>query len=131
MASAVLTGSLGSGGGGARDVLTEQNLQPLVHWSPRIIMVAVAVRFSPPPQHSPILGHLASSHTYDVSNYCTLIKLKYWYDRLVTVATTVTYCIQLEFSQVCFEFGVIFPNGYVRFKPFRQSEPTIKKFNVN
>lgn len=27
------------------------------------MMVAVAVAYSPPPQHSPMLGHLASSHT--------------------------------------------------------------------
>lgn len=27
------------------------------------IMVAVAVEYSPPPQHSPMLGHLASSQT--------------------------------------------------------------------
>ena len=27
------------------------------------IIVAVAVSCFPPPQHSPILGHLASSHT--------------------------------------------------------------------
>lgn len=27
------------------------------------MMVAVAVEYSPPPQHSPMLGHLASSHT--------------------------------------------------------------------
>ena len=27
------------------------------------IIVAVAVSYFPPPQHSPILGHLASSHT--------------------------------------------------------------------
>lgn len=63
MASAVLMGSRGSGGGGAFEVLTEQNRHPLVHWSPRIMMVAVAVLLSPPPQHSPILGHFASSHT--------------------------------------------------------------------
>jgi len=34
MASAVFSGSWGSKGGGARDVLTEQNLQPRVHVSP-------------------------------------------------------------------------------------------------
>ena len=28
------------------------------------MMVAVAVWCSPPPQHSPMLGHLASSHTW-------------------------------------------------------------------
>lgn len=27
-------------------------------------MVAVAVAYSPPPQHSPMFGHLASSHTW-------------------------------------------------------------------
>jgi hypothetical protein len=35
MAVAVLIGSLGSGGGGERDVFTEQNRQPLVQVSPR------------------------------------------------------------------------------------------------
>jgi len=34
MASAVFSGSCGSSGGGALDVLTEQNLQPRVHVSP-------------------------------------------------------------------------------------------------
>jgi len=37
--------------------------QPRVQVSPMIMMVAVAVLPSPPPQHSPMLGHLASSHT--------------------------------------------------------------------
>ncbi len=64
MAIAVLIGSSGSRGEGARDVFTEQKRQPRVHWLPMIMMVAVAVLFSPPPQHSPMLGHLASSHTY-------------------------------------------------------------------
>lgn len=36
MASAVFAGSFGSGGGGFLLVLTEQNRQPLVHWSPSI-----------------------------------------------------------------------------------------------
>ena len=72
-ASAVFRGSRGSRGGGAREVDTEQNLgavvlvvkvdlQPLVQVSPMSMMVAVAVPFSPP-QHSPMLGHLASSQT--------------------------------------------------------------------
>ena len=56
-------GSLGSGGLGLLTVLTEQNLQPLVHSSPNSIMVAVAGAPPFPPQHSPIFGHLASSHT--------------------------------------------------------------------
>lgn len=34
MAFAVLIGSFGSGGGGVRDVLTEQNRHPLVQVSP-------------------------------------------------------------------------------------------------
>ncbi|MFS8007122.1 hypothetical protein Hanom_Chr14g01257291 [Helianthus anomalus] len=42
---------------------TMTNLQPLVQVSPRIIIVAVAVPVSPPDQHSPKLGHLASSQT--------------------------------------------------------------------
>jgi hypothetical protein len=39
------------------------HLQPRVHVSPMSMMVAVAVWPSLPPQHSPMLGHLASSHT--------------------------------------------------------------------
>lgn len=39
-----------------------QNLQPRVHVSPISMIVAVAVPVSPP-QHSPMLGHLASSQT--------------------------------------------------------------------
>lgn len=45
----------------------------------RTIIVAVCVPCSPPPQHSPILGHRASSHT--VANFssrnCVLILLKF------------------------------------------------------
>ena len=37
--------------------------QPRVQVSPRIMIVAVAVPVSPPDQHSPRLGHLASSQT--------------------------------------------------------------------
>ena len=43
-------------------MFTAQNMQPRVHVSPNSIIVAVAVPW-PPPQHSPILGHWASSHT--------------------------------------------------------------------
>eukprot|EP00562_Extubocellulus_spinifer_P006369 CAMPEP_0178528354 /NCGR_PEP_ID=MMETSP0696-20121128/31762_1 /TAXON_ID=265572 /ORGANISM="Extubocellulus spinifer, Strain CCMP396" /LENGTH=114 /DNA_ID=CAMNT_0020160011 /DNA_START=276 /DNA_END=621 /DNA_ORIENTATION=- len=57
-AVATFSGSAGSSGGGALLVFTAQNEQPLVHVSPIIIMVAVAVLSGPPPQHSPILGHL-------------------------------------------------------------------------
>lgn len=32
------------------------------------MIVAVAVAYSPPPQHSPMLGHLASSHTWKDTN---------------------------------------------------------------
>lgn len=43
------------------------------------IIVAVCVPCSPPPQHSPIFGHRASSHT--VANFksrnCDLILLKF------------------------------------------------------
>ena len=46
-----------------RLVFTEQNEHPLVHVSPMIIIVAVAFPSSPPLQHSPMLGHLASSQT--------------------------------------------------------------------
>ena len=41
--------------------------QPLVQVSPISMMVAVEGELSPPPQHSPIFGHLASSHT--VANF--------------------------------------------------------------
>jgi hypothetical protein len=88
IASAVFSGSWMSSGGGVREVFTEQNRQPRVHVSPisyktvsdgrnakpiPTIIVAVAFRFAasspaelppdPPPQHSPMLGHRASSHT--------------------------------------------------------------------
>ena len=43
---------------GGRPVATAQNLHARVQMSPRIMNVAV-----PAPQHSPIFGHLASSHT--------------------------------------------------------------------
>ena len=43
MAFAVFSGSLGSSGGGAFDVLTEQNLHPRVQVSPISMRVAVAV----------------------------------------------------------------------------------------
>lgn len=46
-----------------RDVLTAQNRQPRVQVSPINMMVAVAFDLSDPPQHSPMFGHLASSHT--------------------------------------------------------------------
>ena len=49
MAFAVFSGSLGSSGGGAFDVLTEQNLHPRVQVSPISMMVAVAVSEFPPP----------------------------------------------------------------------------------
>lgn len=49
MAFAVFSGSFGSSGGGAFDVLTEQNLQPRVQVSPISIMVAVAVSELLPP----------------------------------------------------------------------------------
>ena len=42
-ATAVLRGSSGSSGGGAREVLTLQKRQPRVHVSPISMMVAVAV----------------------------------------------------------------------------------------
>ena len=90
IASAVFSGSCGSKGGGARDVLTEQNLQPRVHVSPMsygrrqhrseacvesqverhtMIVAVAALRPSAsltpslPPQQSPMFGHRASSHT--------------------------------------------------------------------
>ena len=85
IASAVCSGSWGSNGGGVLEVFTEQNLHPRVQVSPmsfsflldspqlevRIesltIIVAVAVflpsAVSPPPQQSPMFGHLASSQT--------------------------------------------------------------------
>src|SRR5215213_423939 len=57
IALATLSGSSGSRYSGL-PLTTEQNLHPLVHASPMIIMVAV-----PPPQHSPMFGHRASSQT--------------------------------------------------------------------
>ena len=57
------SGSCGSNGGGAFDVLTEQNRHPLVQVSPISMIVAVAADFELPPQQSEMLGHLASSHT--------------------------------------------------------------------
>lgn len=55
--------SSGSRGPGFREVLTAQNRQPRVQVSPMSMMVAVAVCPSAPPQHSPMLGQRASSHT--------------------------------------------------------------------
>lgn len=46
MAEAVLIGSIGSGGGGARDVFTEQNLHPLVHWSPNTYYIFISMHMS-------------------------------------------------------------------------------------
>lgn len=63
-ASATLFGSCGSNGGGLRLVRTEQKRQPRVQWVPMTIIVAVAEpSSSSPPQHSPMLGHLAYSQT--------------------------------------------------------------------
>ena len=53
---AVFSGSSGSSGGGAREVLTAQKRHPRVHVSPMSMIVAVAVCPSPPPQHS-LAGH--------------------------------------------------------------------------
>ena len=53
------------------------HLQPLVQVSPIIIMVAVATPSSPPPQHSPIFGHLASSHTV-ARPFSLTVSLKRW-----------------------------------------------------
>lgn len=61
-ACATRFGSAGSSGGGVWLVLTLQKEQPRVHVSPIIMIVAVAAP-SFPPQHSPMLGHRASSHT--------------------------------------------------------------------
>lgn len=57
---AVFSGSSSSSGGGAWLVLTAQKRQPRVQVSPISITVAVPVG---PFQHSPMLGHCASSHT--------------------------------------------------------------------
>ena len=48
------------GRGGAGLVFTEQKRQARVQVSPRSMMVAVATLDSPPPQHSPMLGHRPS-----------------------------------------------------------------------
>lgn len=58
LSSLTLNGSKGSGGDGLESVFTAQNIHPLVHVSPSNIIVPV-----PPLQHSPILGHCASSQT--------------------------------------------------------------------
>src|SRR6188472_2917907 len=57
IALATLSGSSASSKTGLR-LLTAQNLHALLHMFPMIIIVAVPV-----PQHSPMLGHLASSQT--------------------------------------------------------------------
>ena len=62
ISSAVAAASPTASGGGALLVFTLQKRQPRVHVSPMIMMVAVAVP-SFPPQHSPMLGQRASSHT--------------------------------------------------------------------
>src|SRR5919107_65802 len=58
IALATLSGSPASSKTTGLPLLTAQNLHPLVHMSPMIIIVAVPV-----PQHSDMLGHLASSQT--------------------------------------------------------------------
>lgn len=60
IARAVFSGSMGSAGSGELDVFTAQNWQPRVHVSPSSMIVAVPLS---PFQHSPTLGHCASSHT--------------------------------------------------------------------
>ena len=59
-ALAVFSGSLGSRGGGALAVLTEQNRHPLVHVSPINIIVAVAVPDSPPLKQNETINHIMS-----------------------------------------------------------------------
>jgi hypothetical protein len=63
IALAVFSGSMGSGGAGFLLVLTAQNRQPRVQVSPRSMIVAVTTPSPPPFQHSPMLGHCASSQT--------------------------------------------------------------------
>ena len=63
MAVAVRSGSSGSRGLGCRLVLTAQKRHARVQSAPMSMSVAVAVPSVPPPQHSPMFGHLASSHT--------------------------------------------------------------------
>jgi len=58
IASDTFSGSLGSGGGGARLVFIAQKRHPRVQVSPKSMIVAV-----PPDQHSPMLGQRASWHT--------------------------------------------------------------------
>ena len=67
-------GSKASGSGGACDVLTAQNLHPLVQVSPNSMIVPV-----PPFQHSPMLGHCASSHTVcRLSSFNEDLSSSYW-----------------------------------------------------
>lgn len=68
-----LKGSKGSGSGGLESVFTAQNIHPLVHVSPKSIIVPV-----PPFQHSPILGHCASSHTV-FNDRSDKDSLTFWY----------------------------------------------------
>jgi hypothetical protein len=56
--------------------MTLQNLHPRVQCEPISMIVAVAASPSPPPQHSPIFGHLASSHTVD--SFLLRIELRIW-----------------------------------------------------
>ena len=72
--SAVWNGSKASGSGGACDVFTAQNLHPLVQVSPNSMIVPV-----PPFQHSPMLGHCASSHTVcKLSSFSEDLSSSYW-----------------------------------------------------
>lgn len=70
-------GSKASGSGGACDVLTAQNLHPLVQVSPKSMIVPV-----PPFQHSPMLGHWASSHTVcKLSSFSEDLSSSYWTEK--------------------------------------------------
>lgn len=72
-----------------RDVLTAQKEHPRVQVSPMIMIVAVAVpspsecsecsgSLESPPQHSPMLGHLASSQTVARPRLRTVDR-SFWY----------------------------------------------------
>ena len=93
---AVFSGSSSAGSGGARDVFTLQKRQPRVHVSPITMIVAVAVPFLPP-QHSPMFGHLASSHT--LANFDPRSPLRI---RLYSAPPGFATRSQSGFGSVCF-----------------------------
>lgn len=60
------------------------------------MMVAVAVAYSPPPQHSPMFGHLASSHTYAKKPDTGVFKCTRIDTRLLDLTYQVFFYIHVE-----------------------------------